>query len=126
MRTLAQKQNQLEKQVSPSLARSNTAALGLYDRADTILHLQGTIGNQAVQRLIRQAEPADLTARSSTKEATPLAPNFSQIPAHPESPSTIQAKLDVSAPGDIYEQEADRVSDQMMHMPEPQLKSACA
>ena len=31
----------------------------------------------------------------------------------------IQAKLAVSKPGDRYEQEADRVADQVMRMPEP-------
>jgi hypothetical protein len=32
----------------------------------------------------------------------------------------IQAKLKVGQPGDIYEQEADRVAEQVMRMPEPQ------
>jgi hypothetical protein len=31
----------------------------------------------------------------------------------------IQAKLNISRPGDVYEQEADRVADQVMRMPEP-------
>ncbi|MBP7070300.1 MAG: DUF4157 domain-containing protein [Methanothrix sp.] len=34
----------------------------------------------------------------------------------------IQAKLAVSEPGDRYEQEADRVADQVMRMPEPHLQ----
>ena len=34
--------------------------------------------------------------------------------------SGIQAKLKVGQPGDIYEQEADRVADAVMRMPEPQ------
>ncbi len=58
-------------------------------------------------------------------------------------PSTyIQAKLAISQPGDVYEQEADRVaeqvissaptqeadrvSDRVMHMSEPGLERACA
>ncbi len=32
----------------------------------------------------------------------------------------------VNTPGDAYEQEADRVSDEVMRMPEPQLQRACA
>ena len=51
-----------------------------------LLELQRSIGNQAVQRLIR-------------------------------SPY-IQAKLQVSTPGDPYEQEADRVADTVMRMPD--------
>jgi len=47
---------------------------------------------------------------------------FSHDPG-PRSPvrvfSTIQAKLKVGAPNDVYEQEADRVAEQVMTMPEP-------
>ena len=35
----------------------------------------------------------------------------------------IQAKLKVGQPGDVYEQEADRVADEVMRMPEPQVHS---
>jgi len=52
-----------------------------------ILYLQRTIGNQAVQRLIKSG--------------------------------TLQAKLKIGQPGDIYEQEADWVTDAVMRMPEP-------
>jgi len=55
--------------------------------ADRILFLQRTIGNQAVQRLIKSG--------------------------------TLQAKLRIGQPGDRYEQEADRVADAVMRMPEP-------
>ena len=34
----------------------------------------------------------------------------------------IQAKLKIGQPGDIYEQEADRVADEVMRMPEPKVK----
>ena len=37
-------------------------------------------------------------------------------------PGIIQAKLKVSSPGDKYEQEADRLADQVMRMPEPGLQ----
>ena len=33
--------------------------------------------------------------------------------------STLQPKLTIGAPNDKYEQEADRVADQVMRMPEP-------
>ena len=55
--------------------------------ADRILFLQRTIGNQAVQRLIKSG--------------------------------TLKAKLKISHPGDRYEQEADKVADAVMRMPEP-------
>ena len=52
-----------------------------------ILHLQRTIGNQAVQRMVGSG--------------------------------ALQAKLRIGQPGDKYEQEADRVADAVMRMPEP-------
>ncbi|MGH7807392.1 MAG: hypothetical protein ACRENT_04800, partial [Thermodesulfobacteriota bacterium] len=50
-----------------------------------ILFLQRTIGNRAVEGLLKSG--------------------------------VIQAKLAIGQPGDIYEQEADRVADQVMRMP---------
>ncbi|MBW2689717.1 MAG: hypothetical protein JRC99_07295 [Deltaproteobacteria bacterium] len=57
---------------------------------DKILHLQRTIGNQAVQRLIKSG--------------------------------VLQAKLRIGQPRDKYEQEAERVADAVMRMPEPQVR----
>jgi hypothetical protein len=64
-----------------------------------ILFLQRTIGNQAVQRLFKVGGGQ----RSAVGGRT-------------------QAKLKIGQPGDIYEQEADRVAEQVMRMPEPQLR----
>ena len=91
-----------------------------------VLQLQRTIGNQAVQRLLQQAKPDGLGARSSTKEVTRFAHDSRHIPVHPRSLASIQAKLTVSSPGDTYEQEADHLSEQVMRMAEPQLQRACA
>ena len=79
----------------PIVKRSNSslgiqrkkASQPLKSPADRILFLQRTIGNQAVQRLIKSG--------------------------------TLQAKLKIGQPGDKYEQEADRVADAVMRMPEP-------
>lgn len=63
--------------------------------AEQVLFLQRTIGNRAVERLIRSGG--------------------------------LQAKLRIGQPWDKYEQEADRVAEQVMRMPEPnvQLKRSC-
>ena len=55
-----------------------------------ILYLQRTIGNQAVQRMVRSG--------------------------------ALQAKLRIGQPGDVYEQEADRVANAVMMTPEPQVQ----
>ena len=62
---------------------------------DSIIQLQRTIGNQAVQRLMRSKG-----SNNGTKTG-------------------IQPKLEVSQPGDAYEQEADRVAEQIMRMSTP-------
>jgi hypothetical protein len=56
---------------------------------EQILFLQRTMGNQAVERLIKSG--------------------------------ALQAKLRIGQPGDIYEQEADRIAEQVMRMPEQQV-----
>lgn len=48
MRTFAQKQNQPQKPVSSSLARSNTGTSGPQHHTNPLLRVQRTIGNQAV------------------------------------------------------------------------------
>lgn len=37
----------------------------------------------------------------------------------------LQAKLSINQPGDVYEQEADRVAEQVMRMPDPVLQRKC-
>jgi hypothetical protein len=60
----------------------------------SLLKLQGSLGNQALQRVI-------------------------------DSPY-IQAKLQISTPGDPFEQQADHVAEQVMRMPESKIQRACA
>jgi hypothetical protein len=50
--------------------------------------------------------------------------DFSRKPAPPRSPANAPATLTVRPPGDIYEQEADRIAEQVMRMPEPQRQHA--
>jgi hypothetical protein len=65
--------------------------------------LQRTIGNQALTRLLTQRADAASNA-----------------------PGPIQAKLKVGAVDDPLEHEADRVADQVMRMPAPELSAAAA
>jgi hypothetical protein len=45
--------------------------------------------------------------------------DFSKIPIFSPLLARIQPKLEINVPGDKYEQEADRVAEQVMRMPEP-------
>ena len=124
MRTFAHQPKVTQQTTSAKPTIPGRAHFGQSREVNSILHLQRTMGNQAVQRLL-QVNPDDLEARSSTNEVARFAHDFSPIPVHPRSLASIQGKLTVSSPGDIYEQEADRVAEQVMRMPELQLQRAC-
>jgi hypothetical protein len=125
MRTFAQKQNQRQGPVSSSLARLNMATSGRVHHEYPILYLQRAIGNQAIKRMLQTnvEEPkVGLTGTASPR----FGQDFSRIPIRPPAVGAIQTKLQISKPGDEYEQEADRISEQVMRIPEPQLQRACA
>jgi hypothetical protein len=81
----------------------------------SMLQLQRTIQDQTVQQLLKP-NTEEPQAGAVTSAAACFAHDFSRIPVHRIVPVEIQAKLTVNTPRDIYEQEADRVSDQVMHM----------
>jgi hypothetical protein len=60
-------------------------------------------------------QPLDAATHAFTKPR--FMHDFSHVPVHSKSPASIQAKLTVSTPGDIYEQEADRIANQVMAQP---------
>jgi hypothetical protein len=80
------------KNLQPSSTRPQRTgqALRTYSQSERIMHLQRTIGNQAVQGLFASG--------------------------------AIQAKLKIGQPNDVYEQEADRVAEQVMSMSEPEVR----
>jgi len=84
---LTAKTSEAKRENSASTTRKIESPQSMSSPADQVLHLQRTIGNQAVQRLIKSG--------------------------------ALQAKLKIGQPGDRYEQEADRVADAVMRMPEP-------
>lgn len=61
----------------------------------------------------------EIEGGSTVPEPTRFPLDFGRIPLHSTARPKIQSKLAVSAPGDLYEQEAERVSGQVMSMPEP-------
>jgi len=75
----------------------------------------------------QRSDENQISVRRSPGLATALSrsgADFSRVPVHSaatRSPSS-QAKLSVNKPGDKYEQEADRITKQVVGMPEPQLQ----
>lgn len=121
MRTFAQISKVTQQNTSAKSTRLGRGHFGQSSEVNSILRLQRTIGNQAVQRLL-QVKHDGLEAVSN---ATAPSHDFSRIPVHAKASVKIQSKLAVNTSGDIYEQEADRISNQVMRMPEPQLQRAC-
>ena len=124
MSAFTQKQNQAQQRASFNITRSSHVAPLASRQEHPILQLQRAIGNQAVQRLL-QAELIGLEAHDRTQDTTRFAHYVSQIPVYSKAPVKLQAKL-MGNPGDVYEQEADRVSERVMRMPERWLQHACA
>jgi len=85
-RALAAKTTEAKKEISASRTQKAEHSPSTGSPVERILFLQRTIGNRAVQRLMKSG--------------------------------ALQARLRIGAPGDIYEQEADRVAEQVMSMAE--------
>jgi Domain of unknown function (DUF4157) len=93
LRTFAQKQNQTQRQAC--LARKGSSI------AKPKPH-RGHTGD---------GSPASLPARWGH--------DFGQISIQPRAADPVQTELAINKPGDEYEQEADRISGEVMRMPEP-------
>jgi len=118
MRTFAHKPNAIQQTMPATFTIPGRAHIGQSHEVNSSLHMQRMIGNQAVLRMLQpNAEELEV---GLAKMATPrFQYDFSQIPLHSEAPHTIQPTLKIGTPNDMYEQEADRVAEQVMHMPEP-------
>jgi hypothetical protein len=109
MKAHAPQQKQPQRAASPDISRR-------------VLH---AAGERALTES-PQAGAGGLAAGFGPAATNGFAHDFSRIPVSPGAPVRLQAKLRVNTPGDIYEQEADRVSEQLMRGPETRLRPACA
>lgn len=102
----------------------------LHPLHSTVLNLQQTYGNRYVQGLIEGGRMPcrELCGQNEPSQATRLVPHscgscpfhtrssMRMAPSSPPSGGVIQTKLKINKPGDIYEQEADRVADAVLQM----------
>lgn len=70
------------------------------------------------------SQPLDPTTRAFMEPR--FGHDFSWVRVHTVVPQKIQTRLTVNEPGDEYEQEADRVTEQVMRMPEPRATEGAA
>ncbi len=74
---------------------------------------------QELEEVQTQGHESDREIPQYSAGETPLPPS------EPNSGLKIQAKLTIGQPNDQYEQEADRVAEQLMRMPEPRIQRRC-
>ena len=95
MRTFAQKPKAPQQTIPAKPTIPGRAHFGHSHEVNSILHLQRTIGNQAVQRLL-QANAEELNTGSATTASPRFAHDFSRIPVYASAPGGIQTKLTVN------------------------------
>lgn len=126
MRTLAQKPEATHQTPSANSTLLGRVNFGRHPGVTSPVHLQRALENSAAQRMSRtNAEEPELESAAGTSPHP--AHDFSRIPAYNNAPVNIRAKLQVDSPGDAFEQEADRVAEQVLRMPAAQgVRRKCA
>ena len=123
MRTFAQKAKVTQQTTSAKSTIPGRGHFGQSPEVRSILHLQRTIGNQAVQRML-QTDTEELEAELTGTATRRFGHDFSGIPIHASAAKAIQKKLVINRPGDSYEQDADRIAEQVMRTPTPSLRAS--
>lgn len=100
----AHKQGHAPRQALANLTTSNVKTLA----AGHGVHSMGPF----------DAKGPDLETSPNTSATPIFAHDFSRIPVHSKAPVRVQAKLRINSPGDKYEQEAERIAEQVTTMPE--------
>ena len=116
MHTLARKPTATRQTTSAKPKTLGRANFEQCDGLSSILHLRCMIGNQASQPM-PEANSAPVGGNSAATKIAHFAHDFSRIPVHANVAIKLQTKLTVNTPGDVYEQEADRMADQVMATP---------
>jgi Domain of unknown function (DUF4157) len=76
-----------------------------------------------MQRML-QADTEELEAELGGTATRCFGHDFSRIPIHASAAQAIQTKLVINRPGDSYEQDADRIAEQVMRTPTPPLRAS--
>jgi hypothetical protein len=125
MRTFAEKPKTTQPTTSAKSSAVSRAHVGQHHDPNSILNLQRTMGNQALLRFLQSNGEERNTILASTVSLQ-FGHDFARIPVNPHKADALQTKLSVNKPGDEYEQEADRIAEQVMCMPDPELSIAPA
>jgi len=113
---------EMQTKVQASSAQNFTPVqTGLLQKKYVLCNTSGLVEDS-----VRDKEKLTLQRSSADQAGTTTVPrfghDFSRARVHSTRPGMIQAKLTINKPGDIYEQEADRVAEQVMRMEEPRVQ----
>jgi Domain of unknown function (DUF4157) len=124
MRLRKQKQSATRQSPSVALAAPRRTFLAENHLRPEVLNRQSPDETRTAARSLGCASDKFDTAHDQSVSVR-FSHNFGQIPIFSKSDPRIQAKLAIGQPNDFYEQEADRVADRVMQMPEPQIQRTC-
>jgi hypothetical protein len=110
MRGFAHEPKATQQTASARSTMSGRTHFGQSREASSILHLQRTIGNRAVPRLL-QANAEEPEAGSTATPSTNFVRDFSRIRVDVNDPTNISPRKKVNGPAGTHEQEADRVAE---------------
>lgn len=121
MRAFVQKSTTTQPTTAAKSSSLSQTLVGRAHDTNSILNLQRTLGNQAVLRLL-QINAEERQGVLPDTALSHLGHDFARIPVGPSKAGALQTKLTINMPGDEYEQEADRVADQVLRMPDSMLQ----
>lgn len=124
MRTFLQKSKTMQPTTPTKSSTFSRTRVGRSHDPNSVLNLQRTIGNQALSWLLKD----NVEERNAVLTGTVLprfGHDFARVLVGPSKVGALQTKLAINEPGDEYEQEAERVAEQVMHVSEPQMQHVC-
>lgn len=119
MRASVQKSTGTQRTSSAKYTRSNQSLLERNRKVHTALQSRRAIGSQVLSRL-QQATKNNVGASSVSHAVATADCGFSPLPVNLGANYSIQTKLKVNASGDRYEQEAERVADEVLQQKMPE------
>lgn len=116
--TFARNAKETRPTSSPKITKASRTQSGPDYERRPVIHLQKTIGNQAVQRLLR-SKTEDFEADSASNQSTAFPHDsrgygYSKISVQRPTTKPIQTKLTVGQPGDRFEREANQLADSII------------
>lgn len=114
--------NDRKTQTKPHSPASPKTAEQLPEQQNNLAALQKTYGNQAVLRMIRRspaANPVQGVLQRKCACGNSAGSSGSCAECQSKQEGILQTKLQIGEVGDRYEQEADRVAEKIMTMPDP-------